>query len=403
MDVQVADWLSLILRWLHIIFGAAWIGTSFYFNWLNNHVRPVEDGPTPDGVAGELWSVHGGKFYQVVKYEVAPANLPRTLHWFKYEAYFTWVTGFSLLAVVYYLEPRAYLVDANVRVLFDLVPEPYVNAAAIAIGVTVLVGGWGVYHLLCKSPLGKRPVPLAILGFALITGAAFGLTQLFGSRAAYIHVGALIGTIMAWNVFFVIIPNQKRMVAAMTEGKEPEARLGEEGAQRSLHNNYFTLPVLFIMVSNHYPMTFGHAWNWAILAALSLIGAGVRHWFNLRGQGEKNVWLLPAAAVAMVALALVSAPHRAASYEGEVTFAMVRDIVDRRCITCHSATPTSELYPSAPQGVMFDTPEQVHDRAARINTMVVVTQQMPLSNLTGMTDEERAIIAAWYQQGAVTQ
>lgn len=403
MDVQVADWLSLILRWLHIIFGAAWIGTSFYFNWLNNHVRPVEDGPTPDGVAGELWSVHGGKFYQVVKYKVAPAKLPKTLHWFKYEAYFTWVTGFSLLAIVYYLEPSAYLVDASVRTLFELVPEGWVNVVAVATGVGVLVGGWLVYHLLCKSPLGKQPVPFAIVGFALMTALAFGLTQIFGSRAAYIHVGALIGTIMAWNVFFVIIPSQKRVVAAMTEGKEPAARYGEEGAQRSLHNNYLTLPVLFIMVSNHYPMTFGHAWSWAILAAISLIGAGVRHWFNLHGQGRKNVWLLPAAAVAMVALALVSAPRTAATYQGHVTFAMVRDIVDRRCVTCHSATPTSELYPTAPQGVMFDTPEQVRDRAARINTMVVVTQQMPLSNLTQMTDEERSIIAAWYQEGATTE
>lgn len=399
MDVPVAEWLSLILRWLHIIFGAAWIGTSFYFNWLNNHVRPVEGGPTPEGVAGELWSVHGGKFYQVVKYKVAPPTLPRTLHWFKYEAYFTWVTGFFLLAIVYYLEPTAYLVDANVPLLRSLLPGDLLEIGAVATGVLVLAVGWVVYHYLCKSPLGRMPVALAILGFALMTGVAFGLTQIFGSRAAYIHVGALIGTIMAWNVFFVIIPNQKRMVEAMSAGKEPEAKLGEDAAQRSLHNNYFTLPVLFIMVSNHYPMTFGHEHNWAVLAALSLIGAAVRHWFNLRGQGHKNVWLLPVSAVAIVALALVSSP-RASSYEGEVTFAMVRDIVERRCVECHSAAPTSALYDAAPQGVMFDTPQQIADRAARIHTQVVVTQQMPLSNLTNMTDEERAIIGAWYRRGA---
>lgn len=403
MDVPIADWLSLILRWLHIIFGAAWIGTSFYFNWLNNHVRPVEEGETREGVAGELWSIHGGKFYQVVKYGVAPPRLPKTLHWFKYEAYFTWVTGFFLLAIVYYLEPSAYLVDANVRVLHGLFPAGWVEIGAVAIGVTTLIAGWVVYDLLCKSPLARLPVLFAIVGFALMTGAAFGLTQIFGSRAAYIHVGALIGTIMAWNVFYVIIPNQKRVVAAMTEGKDPDPRLGEAGALRSLHNNYLTLPVLFVMVSNHYPMTFGHAWNWAILAAISLIGAGVRHWFNLHGQGRKNAWLLPAAAVAMIALALVSSPKSAAEYEGEVTFAMVRDIVDRRCVECHSATPTSELYDAAPQGVMFDTPQQIADRASRINTQVVVTQQMPLSNLTGMTDEERAILAAWYQRGAHTE
>lgn len=402
MEVQVAEWLSLILRWLHIIFGAAWIGTSFYFNWLNNHVRPVEGGPTPEGVAGELWSVHGGKFYQVVKYAVAPPRLPHTLHWFKYEAYFTWVTGFLLLGVVYYLEPSAYLVDSNVRVLHGLLPASMVELGAVAIGVSTLLVGWLVYHALCKSPLGRMPVPFALVGFALMTGVAFGLTQLFGSRAAYIHVGALIGTIMAWNVFFVIIPNQKRMVEAMTRGEVPDARLGEAGAQRSLHNNYFTLPVLFIMVSNHYPMTFGHGWSWAILAALSLIGAAVRHWFNLRGQGQKNVWLLPAAAAAIVALALVSAPRRT-TYEGEVTFAMVRDIVERRCVECHSASPRSPLYDEPPQGLVFDSPQQILDRAARIHNQVVLTQQMPLSNLTGMTDEERAILGAWYARGASPQ
>ncbi|HJL15785.1 MAG TPA: urate hydroxylase PuuD [Sandaracinaceae bacterium LLY-WYZ-13_1] len=392
MDLQIAaDWLALVVRWLHVIFGVAWIGTSFYFNWLNNHVRPVEAGEAPAGVAGELWSVHGGKFYRVLKYRVAPERLPTTLHWFKYEAYFTWISGFTLLALVYYLEPTAYLVDSTVRDLDEWV--------AIAIGVGTLVGGWGVYHLMCKSPLGRVPVPFAVVGFALVTALAFGLTQVFGSRAAYIHVGALIGTLMAWNVFFVIIPNQKKVVAAMERGEEPEPRLGEEGAQRSLHNNYFTLPVLFIMVSNHYPMTFGHEWSWAILAALSLIGASVRHWFNLQGQGRKNVWLLPVAALAMVALALVSSP-RPDVYEGEVTFAMVQGIVEERCLECHSATPTSDLYDVAPQGVMFDTPQQIQDRAARINTQVVVTQQMPLSNLTGITDEERAIIGAWYQQGA---
>jgi uncharacterized membrane protein len=410
MDVPVSEWLSLILRWLHIIFGAAWIGTSFYFNWLNNHVRPVEQGETPEGVAGELWSIHGGKFYRVVKYGVAPPVLPRTLHWFKYEAYFTWITGFSLLVVVYYLEPSSFLIDATRPWWTPLLERAHAIVAidravlgsilGISIGVATLLIGWLVYHGLCKSPLGRMPVVLSLLGFALMTGTAFALTQLLGSRAAYMHVGALIGTIMAWNVFFVIIPNQKRVVEAMTAGREPEAKLGNEGAQRSLHNNYFTLPVLFIMVSNHYPMTFGHEWNWAVLAAISLIGAGVRHWFNLRGQGQKNVWLLPATAVATVALALVTSPRSAAEYEGEVDFAMVRGIVEQRCLTCHSATPTHTAFTEAPQGVMFDTPAQISNMAARINTQVVVTRVMPLGNTTHMTEEERAILAAWFQRGA---
>ncbi len=391
MDVQVADWLALTVRWLHVIFGVAWIGTSFYFNWLNNQIRPVEDGPTPERVDGELWSVHGGHFYQVVKYKVAPERLPRTLHWFKYEAYFTWVSGFVLLCLVYYLEPTAFLVDSTVLAL-----HPHV---AIAIGVGTLLVGWVVYHLLCKSPLGRHPVPFAIVGFALMTGVAYGLSEVFGSRAAYIHVGALIGTLMAWNVFFVIIPNQKIVVDAMSKGEEPPAHLGAAASQRSLHNNYFTLPLLFIMVSNHYPMTFGHAQSWAILAGLSLVGAGVRHWFNLRGKGQNNVWILPVAAASMIGLALVSAPERH-EYEGEVTFAMVRDIVERRCVECHSAQPTSELYPVAPQGIMFDEPQQIVDRAARIHNQVVVNQTMPLSNLTGITDEERAIVGAWFTRGA---
>ncbi|MGE0784176.1 MAG: urate hydroxylase PuuD [Sandaracinaceae bacterium] len=392
MDVQVVDWLALTVRWMHVVFGAAWIGTSFYFNWLNNHVRPVEGGETPAGVAGELWSIHGGHFYRVVKYEVAPDKLPTTLHWFKYEAYLTWVTGFLLLILVYYLEPSSYLIDAQVNASL----HPHV---AITIAVGTLLVGWVVYHLLCKSPLGRHPVPLALLGFVLLVGVAFGLTQLFGSRAAYMHFGALLGTIMAWNVFFVIIPNQRKLVDAMTAGKEPDAELGRAAAQRSLHNNYFTLPVLFVMVSNHYPITYGHAWNWAILVALSLTGAGVRHWFNLRGLGHRNVWILPAATVAMVTLAIVSAPRRT-EYEGPATFAMVRDIVERRCVPCHSAQPTSELYPTAPQGIMFDQPEQILDRAPRIYNQVVVSRQMPLSNLTGITDEERAIIGAWYARGA---
>lgn len=383
------DWISLALRWLHIVAGAAWIGTSFYFNWLNNNLRPPE---TPEeGVGGEVWSVHGGHFYRVIKFAVAPATLPKTLHWFKWEAYTTWLSGFALLAVVYYLNPTTFLVDSRVRAL-----DPF---AAIGIGVGTLALGWLVYHYTMKSPLGKKPVPLAVLGFAFFTAVAYGLTTTFGSRAAYIHVGALIGTIMAANVFFVIIPNQRVMVDAMVKGDAPDPDKGIEGAQRSRHNNYFTLPVLFIMVSNHYPFTFGHEWNWAMLAAIALVGAGVRHWFNLRGMGEKNVWILPAAALAMVGLALVSAPKSYADHR-PVAFSEVRDIVERRCVTCHSATPTHQAFQTAPQGVMFDQADQIQTLAPRINTQVVVTKQMPLGNMTGITDEERDIIGAWFYQGA---
>jgi uncharacterized membrane protein len=387
---HLTDWLSLSLRWLHIVAGAAWIGTSFYFNWLNNNVRPPEREEA--GVGGEVWSVHGGHFYRVVKYAVAPEALPRTLHWFKWEAYTTWLSGIALLAVVYYLNPGTYLVDATVMIL-----DPWL---AVGIGVGTLVVGWLFYHYLCKSRLGRKPVPLAIIIFVFMVGVAHGLAETFGSRAAYMHVGALIGTIMAANVFFVIIPKQRVMVDAMTRGEAPDAEAGIDGAIRSRHNNYFTLPVLFIMVSNHYSFTFGHQWNWAILAGLSVVGAGVRHWFNLRGMGEKNVWILPAGAIGMIALALVTTPKSYADFR-HVDFAEVRGIIETRCLPCHSQTPTHEAFPTAPQGVIFDRAEQIGALGARINSVAVVAETMPLGNMTGMTEDERDLLGAWFYQGGV--
>jgi uncharacterized membrane protein len=390
MFEHATDWIELVVRWVHIVTGVTWIGTSFYFNWLNNHVRE-SDGLEP-GVAGDLWSVHGGAFYRVVKYRVAPEKLPKVLHWFKWEAYFTWISGFSLLAIVYWLNAETFMVDSSVMVL-----EPW---KAVAIGAATLLVGWLVYHLLCKSPLGKQPLLFGIVVFALIGGAALALTQVLGSRAAYIHIGALIGTIMAANVFFVIIPNQKVMVDAMTKGEEPDPQLGIDGAQRSLHNNYFTLPVLFIMVSNHYPFTYGDEWNWAILIAISLAGALTRHWFNVRGKGEKNVWVLPVAAAIMLGLAFVTMPKTYADAE-PVEFAEVRTIIETHCVRCHSATPDPATgFVVAPQNVMFDTRQQIQSVAGRINTQVVVTKVMPLANQTGMTQEERDLIGAWFHQGA---
>ncbi|KIG18861.1 putative purine degradation protein [Enhygromyxa salina] len=393
MGTYAIDWLELVVRWAHLIFGAAWIGTSFYFNWLNNHIRPPEhpDGVGGEGVDGELWSIHGGHFYRVLKYKVAPAQLPKVLHWFKWEAYLTWITGALLLTFVYYLDSDQFLVDAAVR---ELSP-----AVAVGIGVGSLIVGWVVYDLACRSPLGRMAGVFALVGFAAMTGVAYGLFMTFGSRAAYIHVGAMLGTMMAANVFFVIIPNQRKTVAAMVAGTQPDPKWNHDAGQRSLHNNYMTLPVLFIMISNHFPFTYGHGWSWAILAALSLIGGGTRHWFNLRGRGISNVWLLPAAAVAMLALAFVTKPKSYADYR-TVTFEEVRTIVGDRCVTCHSASPTHAAYKAAPQGVMFDDPKHIVRLAPRINSVVVIAKTMPLANQTGMTDEERDIIAAWIAQGA---
>ncbi|MCA9540981.1 MAG: urate hydroxylase PuuD, partial [Myxococcales bacterium] len=331
MVPHLLEWLELSVRWLHVIAGVAWIGASFYFVWLNNHLRPPPE--ARPGVAGELWAVHGGHFYQVSRFAVAPERLPETLHWFKWEAYVTWLSGASLLVLVYYLGGAGFLTDPAVAELS--------HGAAVGIGVGTLVGGWLIYDLLCRSPLRHHPRVFAAVGFALATAAAFGLTQVFSARAAYIHVGATLGTCMAANVFFVIIPNQRRMVDAMIRGEAPDGELGRAGALRSLHNNYMTLPVLFIMVSGHYPITYGHAWNWAILAGLSLSGAVIRHWFNLRGRGQHNVILWPLAVAGVLALAFVTRPATI-DVGGDVPdFATkIHPIIQQRCTPCHARETT---------------------------------------------------------------
>jgi len=362
---------------------------------LNSRLVPPPPERREPGVAGELWSVHGGGFYRVVKYTVAPPELPSTLHWFKWEAYATWLTGFALLVLVYYFGAASSLVDPRVARL-----SPGVG---VAVGVATLLVSWLGYDALCRSPLGARPLALSTTLFALGTVLAWGLTALLSPRAAYLHVGAAIGTIMAANVLMVIIPAQREMVAALTAGRSADAARGQQAALRSLHNNYLTLPVLFIMVSSHYPATYGHKLNWAILAALTVIGVGARHWFNLRNQGQKNVWILPAAALALVALALVTAPRSGpavSSVGGQVSFADVRVIVARRCAGCHSSAPTTPGIPAAPLGVLLDTPDQIRANARRILAVAVDAQTMPLGNLTGMTAEERALLGRWIRAGA---
>lgn len=393
MDSLAVAWLELTVRWIHVIAGVAWIGTSFYFNWLNDRLTTPTD--APEGVTGELWSVHGGGFYRVMKFGVAPARMPEELHWFKWEAYLTALSGLALLVLVYYLGADVYMV----------VPGGLSPGAAVGVGVATLVAGWLVYDALCRSSLGRRTPALAAVGFLLATLIAWGLVQLMGSRAAYIHMGAMLGTIMALNVFRVIIPAQREMVADLVAGREPDGAVGEHAALRSLHNNYMTLPVLFIMVSSHYAMTYGHRYNWAILAALALIGAGTRHYFNLRNRGRHNAWILPGAALAMVALAFVSSglsrPRLADGAGGEiVTFEAARAVIVGRCAVCHSEQPSHILFDAPPAGVMFDTPELIRAYADRIYATVVESTVMPLGNFTEMTDEERALIAAWIRQGA---
>src|SRR5213593_4923413 len=402
MGVHALQWLNLALRWAHVIAGVAWIGTSFYFNWLNSRIHPPPPERAEPGVAGELWSVHGGGFYRVVKYTVAPERLPATLHWFKWEAYATWLTGFALFVLIYDLGAAAYLIDPQVARLGV--------GAAIAVGIGSLVAAWLVYDALCRSPLGQAPLALASVLFVLGTILAWALSELLAPRAAYMHVGAALGTIMAANVFRVIIPSQREMVAALTQGRSPNATLGRQAALRSLHNNYLTLPVLFVMVSSHYPMTYGHRLNWLVLAGLTLVGVATRHWFNLRNQGWRgrgeragpNAWLLPGAAGAMVALALVTAPRGGdGAAGGTASFADVRLIVARRCAPCHSAVPTFPGFIGAPKGLILDTPDDIHAQRERILTAAVRTRIMPLGNVTGMTEEEREQLGHWIRAGGL--
>ncbi|MDR3482335.1 MAG: urate hydroxylase PuuD [Burkholderiaceae bacterium] len=393
------DWLNLLVRWLHLITGIAWIGASFYFVWLDNSIKPPKPGSdlALRGVSGELWAVHGGGFYNPQKYLVAPKELPAELHWFKWEAYSTWLSGFSMLFIVYYFNASAMMIDKSVA---DLA-----SWQAIAIGLGTLVVGWLVYDGLCRSPLGKRDGWLAIVLYGLIVAAAYGLSTVLSGRAAYIHVGAMIGTIMVANVLMVIIPGQRKMVDAMQAGKSPDPIYGIRAKQRSVHNNYFTLPVLFIMISNHYAMTYNHAYNWLVLAAMMAAGALIRHFFNLKHKG-RIVWGYPAAGVLILAAVAVAIAPRPAAKRSEAgiadpaQFAKVRAIVNQRCIECHSDKPTQPGFASAPAGMLLQTPELIRKNATKVYLQAVQLKAMPLGNLTNMSDEERAIIGAWYEAGA---
>jgi uncharacterized membrane protein len=395
------DWLNLLVRWLHLITGIAWIGASFYFVWLDNSIRPPKAGSELEkyGVSGELWAVHGGGFYNPQKYLVAPKELPAELHWFKWEAYWTWISGFSLLFIVYYFNASAMMIDRSVVDLSSW--------QAIGIGLGTLAAGWIVYDLLCRSPLGKREGALGIVMYVLIVAAAFALSKLLSGRAAYIHVGAMIGTMMVGNVLMVIIPGQRKLVDAMKLGQTPDPIYGKRAKQRSVHNNYFTLPVLFIMISNHYAMTFSHAYNWLVLAAIMAAGVLIRHFFNLKHKGQL-AWAYPVAGVALlvaVALAIAPAPapvRQAALGSNAVPpdFSRVQAVIGQRCVSCHSEKPTQPGFAAAPAGVMLHSPDLIRQNAARIYKQAVQLKAMPLGNLTQITDAERAIIGQWYEAGA---
>ena len=389
MEAYALEWLNLLLRWLHLIVGIAWIGASFYFVWLDNHLEaPKQQSDVDRGIGGEIWAVHGGGFYHAEKFRSRPPAIPENLHWFKWEAYWTWISGFALLIVIYYVGADLHLIDRSVAELS--------RGAAIAIGLAFIAGGWIVYDLLCRSPLARSERTVSFIMFVLLCVAAWGLTQVFGGRGAYIHFGAMLGTIMVANVAMVIMPSQRAMVQAAAEGRDPDPRYGIAGKQRSVHNTYFTLPVLFVMLSSHYAFTYGHRYNWALLIAMALAGALIRVWFVDRHKGKQSPLTLVAAAVllAVVVWAGLPATSKTAA-SAPADFQRVRAVVAERCSVCHAARPTFAGITAPPKGIMFETEAQVRDQATLIVQQSVTTRVMPPGNLTGMTDDERALIAAW--------
>jgi uncharacterized membrane protein len=393
VEAYISDWLNLLVRWLHMIAGIAWIGSSFYFVWLDNHLQPTRlEADRDKGVGGELWSVHGGGFYHAQKYRVAPPVLPDTLHWFKWEAYTTWLSGMFLLILVYWLGAEVYLIDPSVATLGPL--------TASGISLAFIVAGWVVYDRLCKSPLARNGPLFAGILLLLAALLAWGLCQLFGGRGAYVHFGAVLGTIMAANVFFVIIPGQRQMVAAAARGEAPDPLPGIRGKQRSVHNTYFTLPVLFTMISNHFAMTYNHAYNWAILIAISLAGALIRVYFVARHSGRASPLPIVAAALLLLIVAVAIAPRDTAASSGSVDFAAVRTVVHEHCTTCHAESPEHPGFQAAPAGVVLETDQQIAAEALRIHRQTVVTRAMPIGNLTGISEDERALIDRWFRAGA---
>jgi uncharacterized membrane protein len=389
MEVFLGEWLNLLLRWSHLIVGIGWIGTSFYFMALDYTLMKRER--MNPGVMGTSWQVHGGGFYHVEKYTVAPATLPDVLHWFKWEAYLTWVTGFGLLVVQYYFHAQAFLIDPAVM--------PLETWQAIAISVGSLAAGWFIYDGLCRSKVGENTVLLALSVFALILIASVLYTKVFSGRGAFIHVGSLIGTIMAVNVFGVIVPNQKKMIAQMIAGQTPEARFGEIGKQRSIHNNYLTLPVLLMMVSQHYPFLFTHPHSWLVVALILLSGGVIRHVLNRIDAGDDwNAygWGLPAAAIVLMTAIYVTAPQpRAGTAGAAVSDREALAISQRHCVNCHAREPVHPAFKEPPKNMPLETVPELRRFAQQIYLQTVQNRAMPLGNQTGMTDDERAALGRW--------
>ncbi len=391
MTSYIFEVAHLILRYFHIIAGIAWIGASFYFIWLDNSLETPPQWKKDKGIKGDLWAVHGGGFYEVAKYAVGPEKMPANLHWFKWEAYTTWITGTLLLTLLYYVGADAYLMDPSKTTMSV--------AAAISLSIASIVIGYLIYEGLCRTPLVEKGAWFVVVITLLLAVWAWGLDTFLSDRATYIHIGALIGTCMAANVFTVIIPGQRNMVSEIAAGRVPDSAPGLRAKQRSVHNNYATMPIIFIMMSNHFAFTYAHAYGWLVLIALFIDGMWMRHYFNLKHQGVKKPSVMVAAIGFFFVIMAVIAPwhtlnntqHAGVKVTDEQAWAIIND----NCTECHSTTPRSNMFSSAPSGFTLDTIEQAKVAHVKVNQRAIITKDMPLANLTQMTDEERTLLGVW--------
>jgi uncharacterized membrane protein len=391
----LTEWVSLGFRWLHVVAAIGWIGSSFYFIHLDLSLKP--NSALPKEAHGEAWQVHGGGFYHMVKYLVAPARMPDELTWFKWEAYTTWLSGFALMVVVYYLDAELFLVDKSI---LDLTP---LQAALFSFGS--LAVAWLLYEGACRSGLARHELPFAIGGYVFLVALTYAFTHVLSGRGAFNQIGAIIGTIMVANVFLVIIPNQKKVVAALIAGQSPDPSLGKAGKERSVHNNYLTLPVVVLMISNHYPLLFATRYNWVIVAIVLALGPIIRHFFNERHAGRASPWWVwGVAALGMIVIGLLSAAGprdaKTAALSSPPTYANVEEIVLSRCSMCHAAEPVWAGIITAPKGILLDDEEHIRRNARLIGRNAAWASAMPPGNITEMTGEERAVLAAWVTAGA---
>ena len=399
MEAYILEWLNFLGRWFHMIVGIAWIGASFYFIWLDSHLRTPRYAEEAErlGLSGEVWALHGGGFYRAQKFKVAPPEMPHPLHWFKWEAYSTWLSGMFLMVLVYYVQADIYLIDKRVA--------PLTHMGAVALGLAFLALGWIIYDMLCNTALSKNEPVFAAILFALSSGAAYLLCSFFSGRGAFIHFGAMLGTIMAANVFFVIMPGQREMVKAKLENRVPDPSFSANGKLRSVHNTYFTMPVLFVMISNHYALFTNHKYNWVVLMTIALAGVLIRLYFTFKHRGRVMPWLFGGGLLILGALfwALRPQPVPQSLTASAVKFSEVQRVIAERCAVCHAEKPGFAGIAAAPKNILLDSAEQIRANAQSTYQQAVVLKSMPPGNLTQMTDAERELIGRWHAAGSKAQ